>query len=89
VLRNERATQPQGKNSFSPEGGGEFGPRPSLLTPYVPLRVCASFAPRSGPNSTRHVTRADFSDSLWLKVPSNGKCANIFRAAPVLFKPYG
>jgi len=50
-------------------GDGEFGPISSLLTPYRPQWVCASLAPRFGPNSTRHAAYADFSDSLLEQVP--------------------
>ena len=67
VLRNERATKPQAKKTPAPRGGGCFEPNSSLLTPQRPLRVSSSFAPRFGPNSTRHVTCSYFSDNLLVK----------------------
>src|SRR5580658_1948766 len=37
MLRDERATKPQGKKTSAHKGDGEFGPNSSLLAPYRPL----------------------------------------------------
>jgi hypothetical protein len=52
------------QKGFGPKDDGEFRPNSSLLTPHVALRLCSSFAPRFGLNSTCHATHADFLDSL-------------------------